>query len=140
MRRLNDTLSVPREPSQPRTFSRAYWDATREKRLLVQFDKRSGKHQFFPRAASIYTGRRDLEWREVSGRGEVFSYTVACRARPPFQGHEPFLIALVTLDEGVNVMANIVNCSREQIRIGLRVKPFWTPLPNGTHLLMFEPG
>ena len=140
MRRLNDTLSVPREPPQPRTFSRAYWDATREKRLLVQFDKRSGKHQFFPRAASIYTGRRDLEWREVSGRGEVFSYTVACRARPPFQGHEPFLIALVTLDEGVNVMANIVNCSREQIRIGLRVKPFWTPLPNGTHLLMFEPG
>ena len=140
MRRLNDTLSVSREPPRPRTFSRAYWDATREKRLLVQFDKRSGKHQFFPRAASIYTGRRDLEWREVSGRGEVFSYTVACRARPPFQGHEPFLIALVTLDEGVNVMANIVNCSREQIRIGLRVKPFWTPLPNGTHLLMFEPG
>ena len=58
---------------------------------------------------------------------------------PPFQGHEPFLIGLVTLDEGVNVMANIVHCGLEKIRIGLRVKPFWLPLANGTHLLMFEP-
>jgi uncharacterized protein len=136
---LNDTLSVTREPPKPRTFSKAYWDATREKRLLVQFDRRSGKYQFFPRATSIYNGHRDLEWREVSGKGQIFSYTIAERARPPFQGHEPFAIGLVTLDEGVNVMANIVHCTRDRLKIGLRVKPFWTPLANGTHLLMFEP-
>ena len=139
MSQLNDTLSVSREPPKPRSFSKAYWDATREKRLIVQYDKRSGKYQFFPRATSIYDGRRDLEWREVSGKGELFSYTIAHRARPPFQGHEPFAIGLVTLDEGVNVMANIVHCTRDQLKIGLPVKPFWAPLTNGTHLLMFEP-
>jgi uncharacterized protein len=139
MTELNDTLDVTREPPAPRSFSRAYWAATREKRLVLQYDKRSGKYQFFPRATSIYDGRRDLEWREVSGTGEIFSYTVAYRARPPFRGHEPFLIGLVTLDEGVNIMANIVHCRSEQARIGLRVKPFWLPLANGTHLLMFEP-
>jgi uncharacterized OB-fold protein len=139
MTELNDTLNVTREPPKPRTFSKAYWDATREKRLLVQFDRRSGKYQFFPRATSIYNGHRDLEWREVSGKGRIFSYTIAERARPPFQGHEPFAIGLVTLDEGVNVMANIVRCARDRLKIGLRVKPFWTPLTNGTHLLMFEP-
>jgi uncharacterized OB-fold protein len=139
MSALNDTLNVTREPPKPRTFSKAYWDATREKRLLVQYDKRNGRYQFFPRAASIYDGRRDLEWREVSGKGQIFSYTIAHRARPPFQGHEPFIIGLVTLDEGVNVMGNVVHCTAEQIKVGLRVKPFWAPLANGTHLLMFEP-
>ena len=139
MTALNDTLNVTREPPRPRSFSKAYWDATREKRFLLQYDKRRGKYQFFPRATSIYDGRRDLEWREVSGNGEVFSYTIAYRARPPFQGHEPFVIGLVTLDEGVNVMANIVHCPPDQLKIGLRVKPFWAPLANGTHLLMFEP-
>jgi uncharacterized OB-fold protein len=139
MTALNDTLTIPREPPRPRSFSQAYWDATREKRLIVQYDTRSGKYQFFPRATSIYDGHRDLDWREVSGKGEVFSYTIAHRARPPFQGHEPFAIGLVTLDEGVNVMANIVHCSRDRLKIGLRVKPFWAPLANGTHLLMFEP-
>ena len=53
---LNDTLGVTREPPKPRSFSKAYWDATREKRLLVQYDKRSGRYQFFPRATSIYNG------------------------------------------------------------------------------------
>jgi uncharacterized OB-fold protein len=139
MTQLNDTLSVNREPPKPRSFSKAYWDATREKRLIVQYDKRSGKYQFFPRPTSIYDGRRDLEWREVSGKGEIFSYTIAHRARPPFQGHEPFAIGLVTLDEGVNVMANIVRCTADRLKIGLRVKPFWAPLAIGTHLLMFEP-
>jgi uncharacterized protein len=137
--RLNDTLSILREPPKPRSFSKAYWDATREKRLIVQYDKRSGKYQFFPRATSIYDGHRNLDWREVSGKGEIFSYTIAYRARPPFQGHEPFVIGLVTLDEQVNVMANIVHCDRDRLNIGLRVKPFWAPLSNGTHLLMFEP-
>jgi len=139
MTALNDTLTIPREPPRPRSFSNVYWEATREKRLIVQFDRRSGKYQFFPRATSIYDGHRDLVWREVSGKGEVFSYTIAHRARPPFQGHEPFAIVLVTLDEGVNVMANIVHCGRDRLKIGLRVKPFWAPLANGTHLLMFEP-
>jgi uncharacterized protein len=137
--RLNDTLGILREPPKPRSFSKAYWDATREKRLIVQYDKRSGKYQFFPRATSIYDGHRNLDWREVSGKGEIFSYTIAYRARPPFQGHEPFVIGLVTLDEQVNVMANIVHCDRDRLNIGLRVKPFWAPLSNGTHLLMFEP-
>jgi uncharacterized OB-fold protein len=139
MTQFNDTLSVTREPPKPRSFSKAYWDATRAKKLLIQYDRRSGKYQFFPRATSIYNGRRELEWREVSGKGQVFSYTIAHRARPPFQGHEPFAIGLVTLDEGVNVMGNIVHCTREQLKIGMRVKPFWAPLGNGTHLLMFEP-
>jgi uncharacterized OB-fold protein len=139
MAALNDTLGILREPPQPRSFSKAYWDATREKRLIIQYDKRSGKYQFFPRATSIYDGHRDLDWREVSGKGEVFSYTIAYRARSPFQGHEPFAIGLVTLDERVNVMANIVHCDRDRLKIGLRVKPFWAPLSNGTHLLMFEP-
>ena len=139
MARLNDTLGVVREPPEPRSFSKAYWDATREKRLLVQYDARNGKYQFFPRATSIYTGRRDLEWREVSGKGEIFTYTVARRAREPFQGHEPFFIATVTLDVGVNVLANVVNCGLEEMRIGMPVVPFWAPLPNGTHLLMFQP-
>ena len=136
---LNDTLSVKREAPKPRSFSRPFWEATREKKLLIQFSRGSGKYQFFPRATSIYSGRRDLEWREVSGRGEIFTYTVARRAREPFQGHEPFFIATVTLDVGVNVLANVVHCTLEEMRIGLPVVPFWAPLPNGTHQLMFQP-
>ena len=136
---VNDTLDVRREPPKPRSFSRPFWEATRERRLLIQYCRRTGRYQFFPRATSIFTGRRDLEWREVSGHGHVFTYTVARRAREPFLGHEPFFIAVVSLQESVNVMANIVHCRTDEMRIGLRVVPYWAPLPGGTHLLMFQP-
>jgi uncharacterized OB-fold protein len=136
---VNDTLNVAREAPPSRTYSKPYWDATREKKLLVQYDTKAGRYQFYPRPASIASGRRTLEWREVSGKGEVFTFTVARRAHQPFRGHEPFLIAMVTLDEGVNVMANMVDCGLDEIKIGLRVKPYWAPLPNGTNLLMFTP-
>jgi uncharacterized OB-fold protein len=136
---LNDTLEIEREASVWRTCSKPYWDATREKKLLLQFDPRTGRYQFYPRPVGLAGGRRKLEWREVSGKGEIFSYTIARRTREPFRGHEPFLIVLATLDEGVNVMANMVDCTLDEIKIGLRVKPYWAPLNDGTHLLMFTP-
>lgn len=136
----NDTLGVQRHAPTPRSFSRPFWEGTREKKLLVQYCKRSGKYQFYPRPTSIFTGRHsDLEWREVSGKGEIFTYTVARRAPEAFRGHEPYLIATVTLDVGVNVLGNLVHCGLDEVRIGMRVRPFWAPLPNGTNLLMFEP-
>jgi uncharacterized OB-fold protein len=139
MTELNDTLSVPREAPKPRAFAQPFWNATRDKKLLLQFDPSNGRYQFVPRVAGLATGRRNLEWRESPGKGKVFTYTVARRAREPFRGHEPFLIALVTLDEGVNIMANVVNCTVEEMAIGLRVKPYWAPLPDGMHLFMVEP-
>jgi uncharacterized OB-fold protein len=48
-------------------------------------------------------------------------------------------VVSVTLDVGVNFIANIVNCKAEELKIGIKVKPYWHPLDDGTHLLMFQP-
>ena len=138
MAQLNDTLQVARAAAAPRSFSRPYWEATREKKLLLQYDPKAGKYQFFPRPCSIHEGGGALEWREASGLGTLFSYTVVHRAPGVFRGHEPFAIGLVTLAEGVNVMANIVGCAEEDLRIGMAVQACWAPLPDGAHLLMFQ--
>jgi len=140
MAELNDMSGLVRPVPPIRSFSKPFWDATREKRLLLQYDSEVGAYQFYPRPTSIYTGRRrHLEWREVSGKGRIFSFTIVRRAREPFRGAEPFLLALVTLDEGVNVMSNILHCSEAEIATGMPIRPHWTPLPDGRHLLMFEP-
>jgi len=136
---LNNTFDVKRTV-RPYNFSKPFWEATREKKLVIQYCRRTGKYQHHSRPTSIFTGRKsDLEWREVSGKGEVFSWTIAHRGPQPFQGHEPYLVVSVTLDVGVNFIANMVNCTREEIRIGMKVVPYWLPLPDGTHLLMFQP-
>jgi acetyl-CoA acetyltransferase len=48
-------------------------------------------------------------------------------------------LVCVTLDVGVNFVANIVNCTPDELNVGMKVKPFWHPLADGTHLFMFQP-
>jgi uncharacterized OB-fold protein len=136
---LNTTFDVERAPIKPMSFSKPYWDGTREKKLVIQYCKDAKKYQFFPRPTSIYTGKRNLEWREVKGEGFVYSWTITRRTRPPFRGHEPFAIAMVEIDEGVRIMADLVNVTEDQIKIGLRVKPYWHPMADGHHVLMYTP-
>lgn len=120
-------------------FTKPYWDATREKRLVLQYCPTTKQYQHYPRPVSVHTGRRNIEWREVSGSGTVYAYTITRRGPEAFRGAEPYLIATVQLDAGVLFMANVVNCDIDKIQIGMRVKPFWEPLPDGTHLLQFQP-
>jgi len=136
---LKDTLSIKRIIKHF-DFSEPYWEGTRHKKLLVQYCKVTGKYQHFPRPVSIFTGRRrDIEWREASGKGVVFSYTVIERGTPAFRGIEPYAVVSVTLDIGVNFIANIVSCTAAELKVGTKVKPYWHPIGDGTHLLMFQP-
>jgi len=136
---VNDTLGIERNAPAARSFSQPFWDGTKEKKLLVQFDTSVGKYQWLPRATSRFTGRKSvLEWREIKGEGEVYSHTLVYRARPPFQGKEPFFIAIVTLPEGVQIAGNTVGITKEEMKIGLKVKPYWHPLPDGYNMLMWR--
>ena len=137
--KLNDTAGVKRTIRRL-GFSKPFWDGTRDKKLIIQYCRATGKYQHYPRPVSIYTGRRrDIEWREVSGKGEVYSFCIAHRGLPAFRGQEPYAVVSVTLDVGVNIIANMMNCTRDEIRIGMRVRPCWLPLEDGTNLVMFEP-
>ena len=136
---LHDTLDVKRDIKHY-DFGLPFWEATRQKKLVIQYCRASKKYQHFPRPVSIFTGRRrDIEWREVSGKGAVYSYTVTHRGTPAFRGAEPYAVVSVTLDVGVNFIANIINCTAEELKVGMKVKPYWHPLEDGTHLMMFQP-
>jgi uncharacterized OB-fold protein len=136
---LDDTFGVERT-IQPSSFTQPFWAATREKKLVLQYCRASGKYQHHPRPTSIFTGRKtDIEWREVSGRGELFSWTLVRRGPAAFREHEPYVVASVTLDVGVNVIANLVHCTAHEISIGMKVVPCWLPIDDGMHLLMFQP-
>ncbi len=139
MTTINDTLHIDRTAPAFRSFSEPFWQATKDQKLMIQYDTEAGKHQWLPRATSRFTGKHSkLEWREVSGEGEVYSFTTVYRARPPFRGHEPFFIAVATLPEDVQIMANTVGISAQEMKIGLPVKPYWHPLPEGYHMLMWQ--
>jgi uncharacterized OB-fold protein len=52
---------------------------------------------------------------------------------------QPYVVALVDLDEGARFMTNIVGCAPEDVRIGMEVRITWEALEDGRNLPLFTP-
>ncbi|MCA9829534.1 MAG: Zn-ribbon domain-containing OB-fold protein [Dehalococcoidia bacterium] len=125
---------------EPNTISKPYWDAAKEHRLVLQRSRKTGRFVFYPRAVSPFGADDTLEWVDACGRGTVYSYTVARRATSPqWNGDEPYVIAIVALDEGVHMTANIIDCSPDSVRIGLPVEVAFMDVTPEVTLVQWRP-
>ena len=97
---------------QPTPETQHFWDGCREGKLLLQRCKDTGKPYFPPRPFSPYTGSRDVEVFEASGKATLFSYVINHRPAEGFEDEAPYAIAVVELEEGPRMMTNIVGCQQ----------------------------
>ena len=58
----------------------------------------------------------------LSGRGEVYSFSTMYNAPHGYEDQKPYTIALVKLDEGPVVTAQLTDVDSADVRIGLRVE------------------
>lgn len=127
-----------RPVAPPDAVTTPWWDATRERRLLVQRCRVCGIHQHYPRNICTACGALDPEHVEASGRGTVYSYTIVNRAPDP-AFEPPYVVALVRLDEGPVVLTNVIGCPVDAVRCDMSVTVAWEDLPDGRRLPMFIP-
>ncbi|NRA04147.1 MAG: Zn-ribbon domain-containing OB-fold protein [Myxococcales bacterium] len=111
------TIPLPR----PTALSRPHWDGCREGVLRVQRCAACGSYEFIPQAVCTRCQAGKLEWVESSGRGSVYSHTTVYRPpRPEFDA--PYVVAIVELEEGWHMLTNLVDCTPEEVAIGLPVE------------------
>ncbi len=132
MSQTKETPSVTGVRPVPRIGSyvdtQPFWDGIAAGKLVLQYCTQAKRFQHYPKPVSSYTGRRTLEWRETSGKGVIYACTVVRIPGPGLDGRLPLCVATVELDEGVRMIANIVNCTPEQMAIGKRVELAWDSL------------
>ena len=125
---------------EPTAVSQPFWDAAKEHRLVLQRSKKTGKFVYYPRNVSPFGPNDDLEWQEVSGRGTVYSCTVARRPTAPQWANEgPYVIAIVELEEGPHLTANILGCAPDDVRIGMAVTASFEDVTPEVTLVQFRP-
>jgi len=130
-------LPAPVPPVNPET--REYWAATTQGRLLVKQCADCDSLIWYPRAICPQCGSLHTDWREVSGRGRIYSYTVNHRGEGPYQGAAPFVLAYVELDEGPRMMTNIVEADGADLTVGLPVEVVFHDTGEGAALPRFRP-
>jgi uncharacterized OB-fold protein len=76
--------------------------------------------QFPPRGACGACRGAKLEPYRFSGRGTVFSFAEVAVAPQGFSG--PYVVALVELEEGVRVTAQLTDVDADEVEIGMPVE------------------
>lgn len=107
---------------RPTPETQPFWDACLEHKLLLQQCPQCAALQFYPRMLCSQCLYEEPGWVEASGRGTIRSFTIV--RRPVSQGYAaetPYVVALVTLEEGPTMMSNIVGCELQLLRVGLPV-------------------
>ncbi|MDG5801779.1 Zn-ribbon domain-containing OB-fold protein [Streptomyces ossamyceticus] len=104
-------------------FSRTYWDAAAEGRLLVRRCGACGRAHHYPREFCPHCWSEDVRWEEASGRATLYTWSVVHRNDlPPFGERVPYVAAVVDLAEGPRMMTEVVECAVADLRVGMEVE------------------
>jgi uncharacterized OB-fold protein len=123
--------TFPAPPVNPET--RPYWDGAAAGTLMLKRCRACGEPHHYPRSICPFCFSDQTEWTQASGRGTIYSFSVLRRVPVPYA------IAYVTLEEGVTMMTNIVDCDLDALRIGQRVRVVFKPSDGGPPIPTFTP-
>ncbi|ADT84283.1 Zn-ribbon domain-containing OB-fold protein [Thermococcus barophilus] len=107
---------------KPMQVSR-FWRHFKEKyRLVGSKCKKCGKIHFPPRQVCDECGSREMEEIQLSGRGKVISWTIVRNPPSGFEYYKPYPLALIELEEGPIILAQLTDVDPEEITFGMEVE------------------
>ena len=114
--------------------SKPFFDAAEQGRFLIKRCTACKEAHWYPRSMCPFCHSDQTVWEESPGEGVVYSFSIM-RKSPS----GPYALAYVTLDEGPNVLTNVVDVTPEGLKIGMRVKVKLQPTEGGPPVPVFVP-
>ncbi len=117
-----------------------WWEAASEHKLTVQRCDRCGHMRLPPAPVCSECRSQQLHLCEISGRGEVFTYTIVHRPIAMDQ-QVPFVVAVIDLEgaPGVRMISNLVEIEPEAVEIGMPVEVVWEDMSDELAIPRFRP-
>lgn len=125
---MNSPMQVsaqrPLRPTpSPTDLTAPYWAGAKRGELLIQRCTQCQRHQFYPRSFCMHCMGQTLDWVRSSGLGHIYTFTINRRGANAFMAERtPYAVAIIELEEGVRLMANIIDASLDDIAVGKPVK------------------
>ena len=108
--------------------SRAYWEGAGRGELVLQRCRDCHVVQHRPRGLCVSCLSSGIEHFVATGRGEVYTYSIVRQNQmPTFRNALPYVVAYVQLEEGPQILSNIVGCDPEAVSIGMPVRVDFVP-------------
>lgn len=110
----------PPQP-EPGSLNAAFYARAAKGTLELQRCSACGVFRHPPRFLCAKCGSPEFRWQAVSGRGEVFSWTVTHRVLDPAWGPKAYATLVVQLEEGPRLLGVLRGLEPAQLRLGLPV-------------------
>ena len=121
---MTETKKYPAPVTNPETA--AFWEAAKEGKFMIKRCTACGEAHYFPRSICPFCFSDKTVWEESSGEATIYTFSVMRRNTPV-----PYAIGYVTLDEGVSLLTNFIDCDFDALKIGQRVKIKWSGTGEG---------
>lgn len=105
----------------PSALTSPFWEGCAEGELRYQRCDNCGSANFPPQEHCRRCSSFDQQWKRSTGCGRLYSWTIV--RRPVTAAfHAPYAPAIITLDEGYQMITNMVGMAAESLRIDLAVR------------------
>lgn len=135
--------TVPQHPLPlPDPLSQPFWDAARRHELHMQLCDACGRMAYPPEIVCRGCGAGDLQFRRVSGRAGLHSWTVLHDPPSPgFRDRLPVILAVVELEEQAHLLmsCNLIDTAPDRLCIGLKLEARFEDVTGDCTLVQFAP-
>ncbi|HJM76251.1 MAG TPA: Zn-ribbon domain-containing OB-fold protein [Dehalococcoidia bacterium] len=118
-----------------------FWDGLKRGELRIQQCQDCNEHYFYPRSFCPHCHSRNVEWTTASGKGTVETFVINHQAFVAFAESTPYVIAVISLEEGPRMMTNLVNVEvdPEHISVDMPVEIVYDAVTDEVTLPKFQP-
>lgn len=120
--------------------TKEYWERAAEGELALSHCEGCGLIFHYPRSFCPDCFSEDVSMQTASGFGQVYSFSVSERAEGWPEEELPIILSYIELPEGPRVMSNIVECSPDEVAVGMPVETvFIQSQVDGVAIPVFRP-
>ena len=118
-------------------YAKNYWEGLKKRKLKAQKCKECGEVFFPPRARCPKCLSKELGWVELSGKGELYSWSEI--HMPPLALGEPYVLGIIDLEERVGRIITGIDAKPEELKIGMKMKINYVDVEEDLTLCTFKP-
>ena len=103
---MADTYTGPIPKPTPESLP--FWQAAKQRRLLIQRCEDCGHRYFYPRPLCPECLSRRVEWMETTGKGTLHTFVINHHPPRNFPVQTAYVVGIVELEEGPRMLSHIV--------------------------------
>jgi uncharacterized protein len=125
-------------------MTQPFWTSALKDQLSCARCTNCGIFRMPPSAYCFNCQHQEVEWVDLPGTATIYTFTVVRHPlRPDLKEAVPYVTAVVELDgtqgAGARMMANVINCDVDKVRIGDKIKVTFEKVSDIMAIPRFEP-